>query len=884
MKITLSTPTSPLRDAFYVGLSVLLCFIASAYFIYSQASARNNIHNRKRLEAIAWRTVSQLNPIEHARIAATPAGKVDAKEYLQLQKPVSSSKNEEPILSRIYTVAFDNEVPRMVVDSEGFPPRTWERLPLQPGKSGDFSKETLYYCALSVYHTGKGWVGEISYPGSSESYVLAMVPVFAAPDVPSGVLVVESTADRLQPTLASLKSAAISSVLIGAVVSLTVALAVYSYRRRNLADANLLATVERTETALIDAIGEAIYRFDPSFDVLSWQGNFANLGWPEAKDIPRSRKAWLACVHPADVRLCREAWNGSNGTKWNVEYRIIGKNEHVNWLLDRGQFLEINGRKTIAVGTILNLTPLRETERRLRDVVDAAGEYIWEVDSNGHYTYLSERVVDVLGYPLEKMIGQHPLSFVPAEDVEEVRAKSHAITIKQQSFRDFEHRMLRGDGKIIWLSVNGVPVNDTTGHVTGYRGAGLDITARKSVELELIREKEAAQAADRAKSEFLAVMSHEIRTPLNSVLGFAELLNETSLDDGQREHVDMIRRSGDALLVLLNDILDFSRIESGKMPIQPSVVEIRTCLRDVTDLYRATAQSKGVSLRVEVDPSVPRALCTDPGRLRQILLNLVGNAVKFTPSGEVLIAAKRGEKDPKDGRFPLLIEVTDSGIGIPPDRISRLFKPFSQADSSMTRRFGGTGLGLAICKRLSELLGGNVFLKKSSPSGSVFAVELPLVALPVTDEAPGEAPPQESKFDEVHKQSLRVLVIEDNPVNSMLAQRMLTSLGFASDSEENGQVGVLRHEKEPYDIIFMDLQMPVMDGLEAASMLRKYEAEHPDVPPAYIIALTADAMTGDRQRCIEAGMNDYLSKPIRRAELAAVLKKASESIARMRVG
>lgn len=861
---------------------MLLCFIASAYFIYSQASARNNIHNRQRLEAIAWRTANLLNSAEHARIAAIPTEKVDVKEYLQLQKPVRTSKNEEPLLSRIYTVAFDKGAPRMVVDSEGFPARTWERLPLQPGKSGDFSKETLYYCALSVYNTGKGWVGEIAYPGSSESYVLAMVPVFAAPDVPSGVLVVESTADRLQPTLASLKSAALSSVLIGAVVSLTVALAVYSYRRRNLADANLLATVERTETALIDAIGEAIYRFDPLFDVLSWQGNFADLGWPEAKDIPRSRKDWLACVHPEDVSLCREAWSGSNGPKWNVEYRIIGKNGHVNWLLDRGQHLEINGRKTIAVGTILNLTPLRETERRLRDVVDAAGEYIWEVDSNGHYTYLSERVVDVLGYPLEKLIGQHPLSFVPADDVEEVRAKYHEIARKPQIFRDFEHRMLRGDGKIIWLSINGVPVNNITGQVTGYRGAGLDITVRKSVEQELIREKEAAQAADRAKSEFLAVMSHEIRTPLNSVLGFADLLNETSLDDGQREHVDMIRRSGDALLMLLNDILDFSRIESGKMPIQPSAVEIRTCLRDVADLYRATAQSKGVSLRVDVDPAVPRTLCTDPGRLRQILLNLIGNAVKFTPAGEVLITAKSGEKDTNDGRFPLLIEVSDSGIGIPPDRIGRLFKPFSQADSSTTRRFGGTGLGLAICKRLSELLGGNVFLKKSSSSGSVFAVELPLVALPVMDEAPVADETLESEFDEGRKQSLRVLVVEDNPVNSMLAQRMLASLGFASDSEENGQVGVLRHEKQPYDIIFMDLQMPVMDGLEAASMLRKYESIHPEVPPAHIIALTADAMTGDRQRCIEAGMNDYLSKPIRRAEMAAVLKKASDSIARMR--
>lgn len=884
MKITLSTPTTPIRDAFYVGLSVLLCFIASAYFIYSQASARNNIHNRQRLESIAWRTASMINAAEHAKIASMPAGKIEAEEYVRLQRPMRELKTEEPILSRIYTVAFDKETPRMILDSEGFPARTWERLPLQPGKSGDFSKETLYFCALSVFKTGKGWVGEISYPGSAESYVLAIVPVFStADDVPSGVLVVESTADRLQPTLASLKSAALSSVFIGAVVSLTVALSVYSYRRRNLADANLLATVERTESALIDAVGEAIYRFDPAFDVLSWQGNFSDLGWPEAKDIPRTRKDWLACIHPDDVQRCRAAWNASFGPKWNVEYRVIGKNGYLNWLLDRGQHVEINSKKTIAVGTILNLTPLREAERRLRDVVDAAGEYIWELDANGHYTYLSERVVDVLGYPLEKLIGQHPLSFVPAEDVEEVREKSNAIVAKKTIFRDFEHRMIRGDGKIIWLSLNGVPVNNITGQVTGFRGAGLDITIRKSIEQELIREKDAAQAADRAKSEFLAVMSHEIRTPLNSVLGFADLLSETSLDHGQKEQVDMIRRSGDALLMLLNDILDFSRIESGKMPIQPTAVEIRHCLRDVTDLYRATALAKGVTIRVDVNDSVPRALCTDLGRLRQILLNLIGNAVKFTPSGEVLITATSGENDTRDGRFPLLIEVTDSGIGIPPDRIGRLFKPFSQADSSTTRRFGGTGLGLAICKRLAALLGGDVFLKKSSPSGSIFALELPLVSVPVADDSTLQEDGIVAKeLDDIRKQSLRVLVVEDNPVNSMLAKRMLASLGFASDTEENGHAGVQQHEKHPYDIIFMDLQMPVMDGLEAAAQLRKFESIHPEVPSAYIIALTADAMSGDKQRCIEAGMNDYLSKPIRRAELAAVLKKASDKISKMR--
>jgi PAS domain S-box-containing protein len=879
VKISLSTPSTPLRDAFYVGLSVLLCFVASAYFIYNQASARNNIHNRQRLETIAWQTSALLNIPEHDRLATITPGTTDAKEYLALQKPVRDSKTSQAILSRVYTISFDGETPRMVVDSEGFPARTWERLPLQPGKSGDFSKETLYFCALSVLKTGKGWVGEIAYPGG-DSFVVAMVPIFSTPGVPTAVMVVESTADRLQPTLASLRSAALSSVIIGAVVSLTVALAVYSYRRRNLVDANLLATVALTESALIEAIGEAIYRFNPQNESLTWQGNLRDLGWQTPGKVPTTRAGWIACIHPDDAPKCVAAWSGSAGMKWNVEYRVMGGDGRQSHLLDRGQHIAIDGRQNIAVGTILNITPLRETERRLRDVVDAAGEFIWEVDAQGNYTYLSERVVDVLGYPVEKLIGQHPLSLVPAEDLEVVREKMQAITSGRKNFRDFEHRMLHGSGKIIWVSINGVPIIGVAGQVTGFRGAGLDITDRKSAEKELIREKEAAQAADQAKSEFLAVMSHEIRTPLNSVLGFADLLTDTALSDAQKEQVGMIRRSGDALLTLLNDILDFSRIESGKMPIQPTAVEIRACLNEVADLYRATAHAKDVGILVDVDSDVPDALRTDPGRIRQILLNLIGNAVKFTPAGEVRVTAKRGAQEPGDGLFPILIEVADSGIGIPPDRIGRLFKPFSQADSSTTRQFGGTGLGLVICKRLAELLGGDVSLVRSSPSGTVFALELVLeiVEAPQTPATEPQDPTPELPADN----RWRVLVVEDNPVNSMLALKMLASLGISAESCPDGLAAAEAHEKSPFDVIFMDLQMPVMDGLTSAARIRAYESAHPNFPKARIIALTADAMSGDRERCLAAGMDDYLSKPIRRPEMAEVIARANRALSAAR--
>jgi len=864
-----------LRDAVYVGISVLLCFVASAYFIYNQASARNNIHNRQRLESIAWRTANALDVQEHEALANTSLRDQKASTYARVQRPAREAKAGDHIVSRVFTVAFDGDQPRMVIDSEGFPARSWERLPVKSGTGGDFSKETIYFCAQFVQKSSKSWVGEIAFPGSIDSLVVAMVPISVSPGQTRGVLVVESTSERLQPTLASLRTAALYSVLIGAIVSIVVGLAVYTFRRKNNADADRLAVVERAERALIEAIGEAIYHVESGSGRISWEGNLVGMGWEGAHAIPKTRRDWNACIHPDDLARCEAAWSGEAGNKWNVEYRLIGGDGRVYWLLDRGQHVEINANRTISVGTLLNLSPLRETEQRLRDVVDAAGEYIWEVDADGHYTFLSERVVDVLGYPVEKLIGRHPLSFVPPEDVAGLRDKTEELFRGQRTFRDLQHRMLRADGQIIWLSINGVPVSNMKGRLTGYRGAGLDITARKRAEEELIHEKEAALSADHAKSEFLAVMSHEIRTPLNSVLGFADLLAETPLEQGQREQLEMIRRSGDALLILLNDILDFSRIESGKMPIQASSVDIRACLNDVVNLYGATSQAKGVVLRVEVALDVPQYLCTDPGRLRQILLNLVGNAVKFTPCGEVVVTASLGPSDPKDGRFPLLIEVADSGIGIPPDRVARLFKPFTQADSSTTRRYGGTGLGLAICKRLAELLGGDVRLERSSSSGSVFALELPLVTVPAGQENPATRPPDIAS-GAAGDRNWRILVVEDNKVNRILAERMLLSLGFHSDAVENGLQAIQAHAVHPYDIIFMDLQMPVMDGVEASAYLRNREGESRGVPPVHIIALTADAMVGDRERCLAAGMNDYLSKPIRRADLAAALDRAGQ--------
>lgn len=517
-----------------------------------------------------------------------------------------------------------------------------------------------------------------------------------------------------------------------------------------------------------------------------------------------------------------------------------------------------------------NYELLAQAEQRIRDVTDAAGEYIWEVDENCNYTFLSQRVIEVLGYTPEEMLGQSLFAFIPPGDLDEVKPHLKSITSERENFTGFELRAIRKDGKIIWLSLNGVPVVNDDVVLTGYRGAGMDITQTKEANQALIREKEAAQAAAVAKSQFLAMMSHEIRTPLNSVIGFADLMTKTPLNAEQKDCLNMISKNGDVLLGLLNDVLDFSKLESGTLPLNFAPIDIRAFLSEIIDLYRNVARDKGVELRLEIAEDVPTYMESDEARLRQILLNLVGNAVKFTDKGHVLIRANREQRSSPRNTFPLRIEVEDTGIGIPTDKQHLLFKPFSQVDSTTTRRFGGTGLGLAICQRLAELLTAKVELCQSSAAGSTFAISMTASMCGATPKP--LVPARKAKTHIASNPDLRVLVVEDNRSNRKLTQIMLSSLGLKSDFAENGAEGLRKHRQSPYHLILMDLQMPVLDGLEASAAIRRFEKLNPEISPSVIIAITADALSGDRERCIRAGMDDYLSKPLKAALLAATLE------------
>lgn len=371
--------------------------------------------------------------------------------------------------------------------------------------------------------------------------------------------------------------------------------------------------------------------------------------------------------------------------------------------------------------------------------------------------------------------------------------------------------------------------------------------------------RDAAESAARVKTAFLANMSHEIRTPMNAVIGMTELLESTALNAEQREFTQTIRTGGETLISLINDLLDLSKIEADRLELEHQPVVLRDCLHEAMQLVSYAARNKGLNLSSTVAPDLPEACLADPTRLRQILVNLLGNAVKFTAAGDVVLSVS--QPDPQRLRF----EVRDTGIGIRPGQLERLFKPFSQADASTTRLYGGSGLGLAICHRLVIQMGGEIGVESVEGHGSRFHFVIPFVPAPIPSQAPDTRPHRATT-----RHPLNILVAEDHPVNQRVAQLMLRNLGYDAQLASDGMQVLQALAQAPYDVVMLDLQMPVLDGLQCAQRIR---AQGNGLAQPWIIAVTANVVSGEQEACISAGMNDFLAKPVTIDALSGALAR-----------
>ncbi len=536
-------------------------------------------------------------------------------------------------------------------------------------------------------------------------------------------------------------------------------------------------------------------------------------------------------------------------------------------------------------GIAKDVTALKQAEEDARTarevlakILDAVPDPVFVKDEAHRFTHLNDACCLFLGRPRDELLGRSDYDFFPKEQADVFRAKDDVVFASGAEDIN-EEALTSQDGRTRTISTKKRAIRLPDGRQV-LVGVIRDISDLKQQQHLLFHAKEAAEAASRAKSEFLARMSHEIRTPMNGVLGMTELLRATPLTTEQRRFVDTVHGSGEALLRIINDILDFSKIEAGKLELEVVDFSVADCVSDTVELLRGRASAKGLALQVHTDAAVPPCLRGDPSRLRQVLTNLVGNAVKFTERGVIQVDVELVRR--VDRHAVIRFAVTDSGIGIASDAQEHVFDAFAQADGSTSRRYGGTGLGLAICRQLAELLGGEIGLRSRLGEGSTFWFT---ARFPVGDAVPAVAPavsghgtgPAQSWAEaagsrRAHAGSTRILLAEDNPVNREVALAMLSSLGVVADTATNGREAVDASARTGYDLVLMDCQMPDMDGFAATGEIRTREA-NAGLTRVPIVALTANAMRGDREACIAAGMDDYLSKPFTRAQLQALLER-----------
>ncbi|WKL04864.1 ATP-binding protein [Paenibacillus amylolyticus] len=526
-------------------------------------------------------------------------------------------------------------------------------------------------------------------------------------------------------------------------------------------------------------------------------------------------------------------------------------------------------------GIVSDITERKEYTERIQElskqhelILNTVTEGIFGLDADGITMFMNPAAASMFGYEAKEFIGKnsHPIihhtradgSHLPQEE-----CPIHMTVLDGQRRSIKEDVFWRKDGSSFLVQYQ-VTLIIEQGQIQGAVVVFNDVTGER----EIVRAKETAELAAQAKSEFLSMVSHEIRTPMNGIVGMTELLIGTDLSEEQREYAEIIRDSGDALLNILNDILDFSKLESGKMALAYEPFALRKMLEQVAELFKPRADEKHLEIRYRLNPSIPEFMVGDAIRIRQILVNLVGNALKFTDQGSIDVAVDiiKGRK-PEDSVLDFVVQ--DTGIGIPADKLDQLFQSFSQLHPVINRKYGGTGLGLVISKRLVEIMGGSISVESIEGEGSTFRFAVPAASV----DASAEQTASQFHHDRTRqsdKVAMRILVAEDHPVNRKILREYLEKLGYQADVCTNGVEAIDAISQNAYDIVLMDIHMPVMDGLKATDLLHRLIPQD-RIPP--IIAVTGNTKREDKEACLEIGMRDFISKPVMLSELKRVLQQ-----------
>jgi len=869
-----------LRDAVLVGLAIFLLCAGSVLVVYLSAASNELGKERGLLRQQAEYAASLVDPRLHAELVS--ADQTGSPAHRALTERLQQTRRYFSEISELFTGRIENGAARKILDTHDpgrVPmPRFTVATPLSPVlPAGSAEAQAIWKRQVTV-------LDRPILSGGTEGSFGVIVPIGDPKSATPEFLYLGSRDAVFSTNLPAIQTALTLSLAAAGVASLLAAWATYALRYRSRFRQEI-AVVRLRES---EELFRTTYALSPvSMFLTNTEGRLlrANrafcefIGYSEyellrMKMVDFSDPGELAGEEPL-LRALRH----HQTSKYEIEKRYRRKDgTFATGLTGVAVVRDSDGVSSHFMVQVVDITArkrgeetLRISQDRLTLAADAGGVGVWDCDlSTGGMVWN-----DVM----HQVFQTNPETFVPTLKGQHGRVHPDDRQAVDELFRQCakdgavyqsEHRIVVGEGKCRHVRARAVISHDNKGRPARAIGTTIDITNEKEEARELMRAKEAALAADKAKSEFLAVMSHEIRTPLNGVLGFVSLLKDTPLDDEQKSFIETMESSGQRLLGLVNDILDLSKIESGEVSLDHSVTEVRPFLQGIHRQLEARAREKNLRYDIFFDDAAPGSIYTDSARLGQILTNLLGNAIKFTDAGGVSLHVSALRPDGARERWEWKFAVRDTGPGISAESAPHLSKLFYQVDSSSTRRHGGSGMGLAISCRLAGLLGGQISVRSKLGEGSEFTLEIVTQEPPLAASAATRAPAAMTDTASLRIKGKRVLVVEDNAVNRKLCALQLKRLGCETDFAETGRQAVDKVREGRFDAILMDINLPDLDGCDATREIRLAEKDGTRIS---IIALTANAMTEDRKKCFDSGMDDFLTKPVQFETLAATLSK-----------